>query len=487
MKFLWQQIIGFLLVMLLALAIGGYRMSEYMTQKIYYDKEQQLLNYGKNIVSNNFTRSDLLKASQLLASEKIFIQVYLEDGRIIYPTYDQRYDSNLSQEDLATINSGKVVGLRTNQAFAGSEGNLQFTTVYLPINYDVGAFPAGFISLGAPLDGVNKQIEEAQKSIQWSLGIATGFGILASIIYAMLQTQKIKQLQTATKRVASGQYDVKLNLKGQDEFGDLARDFQGMIDSLLASQEEIKRQESLRRQFMMDAAHEMRTPLTTMSGLLEGLQHDLIPESQRDRCMELINKETQRLIRLVNENLDYEKIRSHQFTLNKQLINGREFFALIRQQMETKAAEKNDTVRFEVDSDLVIWADYDRLVQIVINLTTNAIQFSENEEILLVGKNQPDGVVIQVIDHGIGIDASQIKSIWERFYKVDISRKNTKFGESGIGLSVVHSLVDAHGGTIDVESELGKGSTFTIKLPHAPQEGHDDQAEVDKNIVKKRK
>lgn len=219
---------------------------------------------------------------------------------------------------------------------------------------------------------------------------------------------------------------------------------------------------------MMDAAHEMRTPLTTMSGLLEGLQHDMIPESQRERSLELIRKETDRLTRLVNENLDYEKIRSRQIILKKQLLPGKTLLEQIKVQLSGKAEQKGNNITVSVVPNFAIWADYDRVVQILINLVTNAIQFSDNSEIKLVGQMEPDYAVIKVIDSGIGIDAQQIKSIWERFYKVDVSRKNTKFGESGIGLSVVHSLVEAHDGKVEVESKLGKGSTFSIYLPHEP-------------------
>src|SRR5699024_9933420 len=161
--------------------------------------------------------------------------------------------------------------------------------------------------------------------------------------------------------------------------------FDVMSESLRQSQEEIKRQENLRRQFMMDAAHEMRTPLTTMSGLLEGLQYDMIPEAQRGRSLELISKETKRLTRLVNENLDYEKIRSRQITLKKQVLNGVSLLTQIKEQLNVKAEQKNNQIIVQAHPDLEIWADYDRIVQILINLVTNAIQFSQDSEIILVG------------------------------------------------------------------------------------------------------
>ncbi|MRJ47323.1 sensor histidine kinase [Fundicoccus ignavus] len=477
MKFLWQQILGFLLVIITALAISAYRISNYMTTEIFKEREAQLLQYGNNIVSNNFTRPDLVRASQLLESENIVIQVYLDDGRIIYPTYDQRFSSNLSDIDLKRIAEGASLGLQYAQRFVDPETQLQMTTVYIPLQQnEVAGFPAGFISLGAPLESLEEQIAQSQNHILISFIIATIVGIIMSVFYAIFQTRKIKKLQQATREIASGNYEVIVDTGSADEFGDLARDFDVMSESLRNSQEEIKRQENLRRQFMMDAAHEMRTPLTTMSGLLEGLQYDMIPEAQRGRSLELISKETKRLTRLVNENLDYEKIRSRQITLKKQVLNGVSLLTQIKEQLNVKAEQKNNQIIVQAHPDLEIWADYDRIVQILINLVTNAIQFSQDSEIILVGTMSKTQTILKVIDEGIGIDTKQIESIWERFYKVDVSRKNTQFGESGIGLAVVHSLVEAHEGTIEVESELGHGSTFIIKLPCKLTEDSDDMA-----------
>ena len=157
-------------------------------------------------------------------------------------------------------------------------------------------------------------------------------------------------------------------------------------------------------------------------------------------------------------------------------MNGVSLLTQIKEQLNVKAEQKNNQIIVQAHPDLEIWADYDRIVQILINLVTNAIQFSQDSEIILVGTMTETQTILKVIDEGIGIDTKQIESIWERFYKVDVSRKNTQFGESGIGLAVVHSLVEAHEGTIEVESELGHGSTFIIKLPRKLTEDSDDMA-----------
>jgi signal transduction histidine kinase len=465
MKVLWQQLIAFLLVIIATVALFAYRIEDEMTTEIEQTREQQLLNYGYNIVNNNFSRNDLVRTSQLLASENIVIQVYLSDGRTIYPIYDQRFDANLSQEELQLIQSGQYLGFRTVDRYNQNGEVEPYLTVYLP-HHDVGEFPSGFISLAAPLNDLQARLDAVRQNIFISLILAIIMGIIISTVYSILQTRKIHRLQYATRQIGQGNYDVTIATDGQDEFGDLSRDFQKMSHSLMESQEEIKRQEGLRRQFMMDVAHEMRTPLTTMSGLLEGLQHNMIPEKQRGRSLELIQRETKRLTRLVNENLDYEKIRSHQFVLAKQENDGNKLLDQIKEQLSRKAAKKNINILVEAEEGLIVWADYDRIIQILINLVTNAIQFSEDSDIILQGKMQEEYSEIKVIDQGIGIDPAHLQSIWERFYKVDESRKNTEFGESGIGLSVVQSLIEAHQGNIEVDSELGKGSVFTVKLPH---------------------
>ena len=122
-------------------------------------------------------------------------------------------------------------------------------------------------------------------------------------------------------------------------------------------------------------------------------------------------------------------------------------------------------MRYECDKDFSVYADYDRFVQILVNITKNANQFTDNGEILVKAWNEGKKAIVEISDTGIGIDESEIKEIWERFYKADVSRKSTKYGESGLGLAIVKSLVDSHRGKISVKSEVGKGTTFRVVFP----------------------
>jgi len=135
------------------------------------------------------------------------------------------------------------------------------------------------------------------------------------------------------------------------------------------------------------------------------------------------------------------------------------------EQIRELAKVKNNTLRYECDKDFSVYADYDRFVQILVNITKNANQFTDNGEILVKAWNEGKKAIVEISDTGIGIDESEIKEIWERFYKADVSRKSTKYGESGLGLAIVKSLVDSHRGKISVKSEVGKGTTFRVVFP----------------------
>lgn len=237
-----------------------------------------------------------------------------------------------------------------------------------------------------------------------------------------------------------------------------------MVRKLKQSNEEVKAQEERRDQFMADAAHEMRTPLTTINGILEGLKYDAIPEESKPKSIDLMQHETKRLIRLVNENLDYEKIRNNQIMLYKAEFNATPVLEDLRAQLTHNAQNANDELILTVPKELPIYADRDRFTQIMVNLVQNTIQFTHDGKIEISGKRFEHATELKVKDNGIGMSPEQTKYIFERFFKADPSRARLGTGESGLGLSIVSSLIKQHGGKITVESEPDKGSTFIVTI-----------------------
>lgn len=460
MKYFYQQLFGFVSVVLLTIAACGILFYNVMSNNVYTQRSQQLQSYAKGLIATEMSDADIYKLGTILREENVSIAMFDENNAMTYPSRSLDTNSALTEDELNHLKNGAAINLKEVQMNFTGEAVDNLITVYYPIIKN-GQYK-GYVALASPMSRIQTEVRELRNSMFIAFGAAIIIGIMMSFVFANYQTRRINKLRKATHKISEGDFDVKLPVESRDEFDDLMKDFNNMAHSLRESEREVERQENVRRQFMMDVAHEMRTPLTTMNGLLDGLKYNMVPESRRGRSLELISSETQRLIRLVNENLDYEKIRSNQIVLVQHRFAGIGAIQTVVEQIRELAKVKNNILRYECDTDFSVYADYDRFVQILVNITKNANQFTDNGEILVKAWNEGKKAIVEISDTGIGIDEREIKEIWERFYKADVSRKSTKYGESGLGLAIVKSLVDSHRGKISVKSEVGKGTTFRV-------------------------
>ena len=463
MKYFYQQLFGFVSVVLLTIAACGILFYNVMSNNVYTQRSQQLQSYAKGLIATDMSDADIYKLGTILREENVSIAMFDENNAMTYPSSSIDTKSALTEDELNHLKNGAAINLKEVQMNFTGETVDNLITVYYPIIKN-GQYK-GYVALASPMSRIQTEVRELRNSMFIAFGAALIIGIMMSFVFANYQTRRINKLRKATHKISEGDFDVQLPVESRDEFDDLIKDFNNMAHSLRESEKEVERQENVRRQFMMDVAHEMRTPLTTMNGLLDGLKYNMVPESRRGRSLELISSETQRLIRLVNENLDYEKIRSNQVVLVQHRFAGIGAIQTVVEQMQELAKVKNNTLRYECDKDFSVYADYDRFVQILVNITKNANQFTDNGEIVVKAWNEGKKAIVEISDTGIGINESEIKEIWERFYKADVSRKSTKYGESGLGLAIVKSLVTSHRGTISVKSEVNKGTTFRVVFP----------------------
>lgn len=463
MKYFYQQLFGFVSVVLLTIAACGILFYNVMSNNVYTQRSQQLQSYAKGLIATDMSDADIYKLVTFLREENVSIAMFDENNAMTYPSSSIDTNTALTEDELNHLKNGAAINLKEVQMNFTGEAVDNLITVYYPIIKN-GQYK-GYVALASPMSRIQTEVRELRNSMFIAFGAAIIIGIMMSFVFANYQTRRINKLRMATHKISEGDFDVKLPVESRDEFDDLIKDFNNMAHSLRESEREVERQENVRRQFMMDVAHEMRTPLTTMNGLLDGLKYNMVPESRRGRSLELISSETQRLIRLVNENLDYEKIRSNQVVLVQHRFAGIGAIQTVVEQMQELAKVKNNTLRYECDKDFSVYADYDRFVQILVNITKNANQFTDNGEIVVKAWNEGKKAIVEISDTGIGINESEIKEIWERFYKADVSRKSTKYGESGLGLAIVKSLVTSHRGTISVKSEVNKGTTFRVVFP----------------------
>lgn len=472
MRYLLQQMIAFFAIILTVLLIFGMFFTQFTKTTVRETSFEQLRRYSDTVYNNmqdyNWTLKESLDTtSAVVKNQKIGFYLLTPDRVASYPKENEGADaSNIVSK--AELEQMKTDGKAIQKTIVNSSFGEKKTTMVVHMqpffasnNFDL----QWILIVWQPNSNIEESVGMLTQNLFKGFIISTVIALIISYILAKFQVNRINRMRKATKQIADGNFDVHLDVKNNDELDDLAEDFNQMAVALKDSHIEIERQEERRRNFMADVAHEMRTPLTTINGLLEGLAFNAIPENQKDRCISLMQNETRRLIRLVNENLDYEKILTNQITIAIQKLNGTEILETIIEQLDKKAQEKNDKLILETIEPVDIYADYDRFVQVMVNVITNAIQFTEDGEIKIGITRGYMETIVTVSDTGIGMSEEQVKNIWDRYYKADPSRKNTKYGESGLGLSIVDQLVKLHGGTIKVESKLDEGTTFTITFP----------------------
>lgn len=469
MRYLYQQILSFLLIIVVTISTMGWALLQFSEEQVYWREEERLQDVAEFIANESITIEYLNAVENIFASTDIRIYYYNANNERIYPNTlnDDQDVVGIPDEVLSQMQGGSASELIPfDMGF--SNQSYDSYSIFVPVRGELTGEYAGFVVIGTPSAETRTVIQDLRSNVFKGFTIAGIVALILGFILARYQNERINRLRKATRQIAEGDYSVRLEEKEHgDEFDDLATDFNVMTESLFESNEEIDRQENIRRQLMMDVAHEMRTPLTTMNGLIEGLRYNMIPEAKVDRSLELIHNETQRLTRLVNENLDYEKIRAQEITLNKTNFNLYNTLDALQIQLKESASKKNNEILVDCPEDLTVFADADRLRQIIVNISQNAIQFTENGEIYWSAEATETGTRIRIKDSGIGMSKEQVENIWERFYKADISRKNNQFGESGLGLSIVKQLIVQHDAMIEVESEADIGTIFTLEFKNA--------------------
>jgi signal transduction histidine kinase len=264
--------------------------------------------------------------------------------------------------------------------------------------------------------------------------------------------------------VAEGQFEYSLNLNGngRDEFGRLARSFRSMSAQLT----ELDR---LRAEFLSVASHELRTPINVIQGYVQLLEEDTygpLSPAQRD-VMRTLESQTDSLGRLVGQLLDVGRYDAGGGKLELKAVDLAQFIQRLDDPFRVLALQKG--VQFVIDRGArlparVLW-DEDRMNEVLGNLLSNAFKFTDRGGcVTLAIRAEGDRVQMQVRDTGAGIPAPQLQFIFDKFYQADNQSRSALRGV-GLGLAIAKGIVTAHGGTIGVDSEVGKGTNFTINLP----------------------
>ncbi len=293
---------------------------------------------------------------------------------------------------------------------------------------------------------------------------ATLAGLLSSILLMREILRPLDDIVDSSRRIADGHYDERVALPASDELAVVATNFNEMAESLAQVEQQ-------RIEMIGNVAHELRTPLTGLRGYLEGLLDGIFPDNSE--TFGHMYQEVRRLQRLIDDLQALSRVEAGQFELTMQAFDLNSVVDRVANQSRPQIDAERQTLTLRVsDGPLVVSADADRTVQVIVNLLANAIRYTPEGGSITVTTSSDDhfaGVSIQ--DTGQGIAPEDQKHIFDRFYRADPSRSRTggsKAGGSGIGLTIARHLVWAMGGRISVESEgIDHGSTFTLWLPLA--------------------
>ena len=269
----------------------------------------------------------------------------------------------------------------------------------------------------------------------------------------------LQQMSAAAKRFAMGDFSYRVNVNTNDELADLGYAFNDMADAL-------DKLESSRRSFVANVSHELKTPMTSIAGFIDGILDGTIPKDKEEYYLKIVSDEVRRLSRLVVAMLNMSKIESGDFQMKPKSYNLSDQIIHILLTFEQKIEKKNIEIRGLEDLEphhLV--ADTDMIYQVIYNLFDNAVKFTNDNGYIQINVSDiGDSIQVSIKNSGDGIDASELSRVFERFYKVDKSRSLDAKG-AGLGLYIVKTMVEMHGGRIFARSDSKSEAEFVFTLP----------------------
>ncbi len=287
--------------------------------------------------------------------------------------------------------------------------------------------------------------------------------MLAAVIAVYFITERIihplRNMTLASKKFAKGDFETRVTVYGEDEVSELGNAFNNMAESL-------ENLEKMRNAFLANVSHDLRTPMTTISGFIDGITSGAIPPEKHDYYLGIISAEVHRLSRLVSQILDVSRLESGDRKFNYTDFDVAEVARIILISFEQKIDDKRLDVEFDAEEDeMPVYADKDAIYQVVYNLCHNAIKFSDEggKFSIKIQRCENKKIKLSVFDEGKIIPEEDIGLVFDRFYKSDKSRGLDKTGV-GLGLYISKTIIEAHGEKISVESKEGFGTAFSFTL-----------------------
>lgn len=314
-------------------------------------------------------------------------------------------------------------------------------------------------------------------SILKNVNIAILTILLCSFIFSILFSERIVvpvlKLNKATNEIANGNYDFKIETKRKDEIGQLTHSFVNMKDKIQnqiikisEERDKVVQLEQSRKEFFDNATHEMKTPLTVISGYAQILQKKGFDDKVFfERAVKNIKTESERMNEFVIQLLYMSKVGSEEMKREFTKVNISEVVSETSFDMGMKGEKFHIKIKVDMKEDIFVYGDRNALKQVFINILDNSIKYGDTNSYININyKQEVNYCTVSVKDQGRGIEKDKLERIFEPFYRGGIARYGEQ-GSTGLGLSIVKTIMENHNGFIQIESEAGKGAEVTIKIP----------------------
>ena len=341
----------------------------------------------------------------------------------------------------------------------------EMLSVFAPITSDYKV--KGYVVIHSSMQSIRSETDSLLNISYIMLVILFLLSLIILIFFTEIVYIPLRKITLATEQYASGHMHYEFSVESEDEIGYLAATLSYMAN-------EIARSEDDQKKFVANVSHDFRSPLTSIKGYLEAMIDGTIPPEMHEKYLTILLNETERLHKLTNSLLTLNNLNTAGMMLNKTDFDINKTIRNVAASFEGTCRAKTIAIELVLTGDeMYVVADVDKIQQVLYNLLDNAIKFSHHNSIIkLETTEKHNKVFVSVKDSGIGIPKDDLKLIWDRFYKSDLSRGKDKKG-TGLGLSITKEIIRSHGENINVISTEGVGTEFIFSLPKSDVEDDD--------------
>ena len=468
-----KQMLLYMTTIAVCVTLMGGVLALVYTNHYMNEKKEELITQGEKIAeafSKGYRTGNLSNLSYELQILESYMNAGIlmvnRDGRVVIaspefndiPYKEDLLSQNLLEEVLGGVLDGEVVSLQTEK------GQL-FDTPMLIVGYPLSEGQIAGLFMCRPMPQIQASLMEMYQMSVVSLFFVSLLGMIVSYLTAKYVALPVMKVNRAAKVIANGNFEERVIVNSNDELGELAESFNHMAESLQAH-------EKVQKDFIANISHDLRSPLTSMQGFLTAMLDGTIPAERQEKYLKIVLEETNRLSRMTQGIVELSRAQSSAILLDESDFDINELIRWNIEMLEPQLAEKNVHIHaIYEDERTMVHGDRDKISRVLQNLLGNAAKFSPENGIIEVETTlkEKKKVLISVKDEGPGINAEDQKYVFDRFYKTDTTRNKDKAG-SGIGLAIVREFLQAHGETITVKSEEGKGATFAFSLKLADED-----------------